>query len=309
MIITITLNPSQDKTLQADGLKLNSVVRSDILKITAGGKGINVSRAVKRLEGDSLALTLLGGATGVGIISLLKNEGIVFHYTPIAGESRTCLSLIDSVKKTETVINENGPSVTQQEQQSFKSMYGLAIGKQDIVVISGSAALGIDNEIFFELIESAHEKGAVAILDASGDFLTAGIKAIPDVLKINKHELQRLAGKPLNSRPKIIEEMKTLSGLGIDRVIITDGGHQALALRGSEIWSVQPPRVEAVSTLGSGDCVSAALARGIERDMPFEETLVEAIAAGTQNALSYGAGFIDKDGVKKLSSLTTIKKL
>ncbi|MBF0516193.1 MAG: 1-phosphofructokinase family hexose kinase [Nitrospirae bacterium] len=309
MIITITLNPSQDKTLQVDGIKLNSVCRADILKITAGGKGINVSRAVKRLEGDTLALTLLGGATGRGIVTLLKNEGIIFHYTPIAGESRTCLSLIDSVKKTETVINENGPFVTEVEELSFKSLYERAIGKRDVVVISGSAALGIDKTIFFELIETAHKKGAVAILDASGEFLTSGIEAVPDVLKINKQELQRLVGKPLNSRPKLLVEMKQLLALGLGCVIITDGGRQMLALCSDGMWSVEPPRIEAVSALGCGDCVSAALALGIEREKPFEEILIEAAAAGTQNALSYGAGFIDKEGVKKFSSLTKIKRI
>ncbi|WP_420266138.1 1-phosphofructokinase family hexose kinase [Candidatus Magnetominusculus dajiuhuensis] len=309
MIITVTLNPSQDKTLRVDGLRLDSICRADILRITAGGKGINVCRAIKRLGGDTIALTLLGGATGGLIASLLKNEGISFQYTPITGESRTCLSLIDSLKKTETIINENGPSVTVPEQQSFKSMYGGAIGKGDIIVISGSAAAGIDSAIFPGLIETAHQRGAATILDASGEFLAAGVKAIPNVLKINKQELAHLAGKPLNSRAAVIEEMKNLTALGIGRVIITDGGHRTLALSGGEGWQVTPPRVEPLSTLGSGDCVSAALAMGMERDIPFEAALVEAVAAGAQNTQSYGAGIIDKEGVIKLSSLTMIKRV
>ncbi|MBF0488413.1 MAG: 1-phosphofructokinase family hexose kinase [Nitrospirae bacterium] len=310
MIITVTLNPSQDKTLRVDGLRLDSICRADILRITAGGKGINVCRAIKRLGGDTLALTLLGGATGGLIASLLKNEGIEVQFTPIAGDSRTCLSLIDSLKKTETIINENGPSVTVPEQQSFKSMYGGAIGKGDIIVISGSAAAGIDGAIFPELIETAHIKGAATILDASGEFLAAGIKAIPNVIKINKQEFGRLTGKPLNSRAAVIEEMSRLAALvGIGRVIITDGGGRTLALSGSEVWQVTPPRVEPLSTLGSGDCVSAVLAMGMERDMPFEAALVEAAAAGAQNTLSYGAGIIDKEGVIKLSLLTKIKRV
>lgn len=309
MIVTITLNPSQDKTLQVDGLELNAVCRADVLKITAGGKGINVSRAVNGLEGGTLAMTLLGGVTGRTIAGLLKNEGIAFRYTAIAGESRTCLSLIDSVKKTETVINENGPEVTGREQANFKSMYTRAVGKGDIVLISGSAAQGIDSAIFHELIETAHRKGAVVILDASGEFLTAGIAGVPDVLKINKQELSRLTGKSLTTRTKTIEEMKKLVELGIGRVIITDGGRQTLAIAGGQAWAVTPPHVEAVSTLGSGDCVSAVIALGIEHGSPFEETLVEAAAAGTQNALSYGAGFIDKEGVRKLSELTKIKRV
>ncbi|MBF0318780.1 MAG: hexose kinase [Nitrospirae bacterium] len=309
MIVTVTLNPSQDKTLQVNGFKLNGIARADVLKVAAAGKGINVSRAVKRLNGSTLALTLLGGTVGGVIASLLKDEGIEFQYTPIAGESRTCLCLVDPLKKTETVINENGPCVTEREIMCFKAMYASAIGVKDVVAISGSAAKGIDKALFFELIEIAHSKGARTILDADGEFLTSAITALPGYLKINKQELEHYTGKSLRTRDKTIEEMKSLLDMGIGCVVITDGRHRVLAVSGNNAWMAVPPRIEPLSTLGCGDCVSGALAIGIQNDVPLEEALRAAVAAGTQNALSYGAGFIDAEGVRNLSALTAVKRI
>ncbi|MCG6553567.1 MAG: 1-phosphofructokinase family hexose kinase [Candidatus Magnetominusculus sp. LBB02] len=309
MIITVTLNPSIDKTLLLKGLRLNSIARADVLSVSAGGKGINVSRAVKRLGGGTLALTFLGGTAGREIAGLLNHENLAFQHTPIAGQCRTCLSLIDSLKNTETVINENGPVVTRDEIVAFKAMFTAAIGEKDVVAISGSAASGIESGIYYELIETAHKKGAYVVLDASGEALKEGLLALPDILKINKQELQRHAGVTLRGRGAVIEQMSRLAEGGIGRVIITDGAHQALALAGSDLWSVRPPHVNAISSLGSGDCASAAIALGIFRRMPFEEILAMAAAAGAQNTLSYGAGFIDRQGVNNLAALTAIKKI
>jgi tagatose 6-phosphate kinase len=302
MIITVTLNPSIDKTLKIDNFTVNSVFRAEIVGQNPGGKGINVSRAVKKLTGLTTALLLIGGPEGKEIVDKLKKEGIDYHSVDVSGQSRTCYGIIDPLRKTETVINEPGPFVSEEPLSRFISLYDETIRSDDLVALSGSAPLGIRKDIYYDLITIAKRKKAYTVVDTSGDYLHKAIEAIPDIIKINRRELENLFHCSLSTYEDIIDKSRVLLQKGIARVIVTQGKNTALALTHDYVYTVTPPSVNAINTWGCGDSFVAGLCYILDREKAdsFEKALAWAAAASAHNTLSFGAGFINRDEVVKL---------
>ncbi|KJR42376.1 1-phosphofructokinase [Candidatus Magnetoovum chiemensis] len=309
MILTVTLNASIDKLLFADNFTVNSVLRAEAVMESAGGKGINVSRAIKHLRGTSTALTLLGGGAGALIARKLEDEGIAYRFVEIEDSSRTCYALIDRVNKTETVINESGPTVTSYEIERFCALFKDALNKASIVVFSGSAARGFDSAIYNNLIVMAKQRGCLTIVDASAQLLERAIEASPHIVKINKAEFNNLIGAGVStddSGGDLVTNMRRLQARGVDNIVITDGGDRITALVSDRLIKdgliiVQPPRInDVLNTWGCGDCVTGAIAYGLDRGMSFVEVLSLAAAAGAANTFSYGAAFFNPLDVDEL---------
>ncbi len=309
MIITVTLNPCLDKTLSIDDFQVNAVCRGNVLKTVAGGKGINVSRAVKELEGKTKALGIIGGDTGRFIIEKLRMEGINFQYIDIVEESRTCYGIIDKKNKTETVINESGPHVSEEDTAAFKKLYERTIKKDDYVTLSGSAPSSVGKGIYRELIMIAHKKKVRVLLDTSGQYLAEAIHAMPSIIKINRNELEKLFNSTLRTRDSIVKKMHFLIDKGIYLVVITQGEKDVLALSKDGGWSIRPPQISSVNSWGSGDCVVAGIAISLERNNSVAEALKLGVAAGAANTLSYGAGVIERKDVMDLAKNVIVQQL
>lgn len=308
-IITVTLNPSIDRALNVKDFNLNRVCRGDVMSVAAGGKGINVSRAVHRLGGKTKALGVAGGETGRQIAAQLKAENIDFTFQGINGESRTCYSIIDNSKHTETVINETGPEVLPEEIKEFKSLFEYCVSKDDIVCLSGSAARGFDRAIYHDLIMISHHSKAKVILDTSGESLFSAIKAVPYIVKINRSELEKLFNSEPTARENLRSKVEKLTGKGIYGVVITQGEYETVAFFDNQLWSLLPPKVEPINSWGSGDSFLAGMAVGMENGENLIDAMEFGVRAGTANTLSYGAGFIDREEVMKLSGRVKVKKL
>jgi 1-phosphofructokinase family hexose kinase len=291
MIITITLNPSIDRTLLANHFFIQTVCRGTLVNNAPGGKGINVARAVNQLGGDSLALCALGGETGQSIKTKLEAERLAFKAIEVAGNSRTCSAIIDPVNNTETVINEAGPSLSESEQTQFIDLFLSTIQPNDFIVMSGSFPEGVKPDFYALLIRFANEKGARVILDASGQPLIEGVKACPFLLKVNRNELMTLT----HSEAISFDAVAPLFKQGIGAIVVTDGPCPVYAFYRGQTLVVCPPEVKAVNSWGSGDCVAAGLAVGLEKEMSFEAALKLGIAAGVANTLSFGPGFLKKE--------------
>ncbi len=293
MIYTITLNPALDHSMEVDELRLDDAnrVRSECLY--AGGKGIDVSRAIRRLGGDSLALGFIGGHNGQILVDLLKREGITPYFTPIAGETRRNLIISASRHGTQTLLHARGPTVTAEEWRGFLGHLRLLDLRDAFVVLGGSLPRGVPADAYREIVSLVQGRGARAVLDADGPCLKAGLRAKPFAIKPNLHELRRATGRRLETEAEIRTAAKGLNRSGVAVVIVSLGRRGLLVVAGeprgpqTTIRAV-PPAVKVRSRVGAGDSTVAGFLVSFAGGKPLEDCVRAATAAGTAATLAPG---------------------
>lgn len=276
MIYTVTLNPALDKTVEIPGMALDTVNRITEMRTDPGGKGINVSKVIAKLGGESCAAGILGGGSGKMLEKLLEGEPFATRFRFVEGQTRTNLKIIDREGHTNTDINEPGLTVTAADLDALLHELLAELRPGDIVVLAGSLPKGAPQDTYRVWTSACKKVGARVFLDADGALLAEGIKAAPHLIKPNDGELSRLAGKKLETLEELTAEGRKLLERGIERVVISLGGRGALYLRkGSTIYA-EGLRVPVGSTVGAGDSVVAALAYAEAQGLSEEEA-VEAL--------------------------------
>jgi 1-phosphofructokinase len=289
MIITVTLNPAVDKTVEINDVHINRVNRVLSVRLDAGGKGINVSKIIMSLGGESRAIGFLGGKAGVFIKEYLDNMGIANDFVVIKGETRTNLKIVDPLQHTNTDINEMGPEITSEDIQQIDNYISHTVGEKSVMVFSGSVPPNMENDIYQKWIHSAKQKGARTLLDADGDLLRLGIEAGPYLIKPNIHELERLLARKIVSIEEAVECSRILMEKhGIEIVVVSMGEKGALFLNKEVTIFAEGITVDVKSTVGAGDSMVAALAYAIDKGYVFEKAAALAAAAGTANVMTCG---------------------
>ena len=289
MIITVTLNPAVDKTVEIKDVHINRVNRVSSLRLDAGGKGINVSKIVSSLGGKSRAIGFLGGKAGAFIKEYLDEIGIANDFIFVNGETRTNLKIVDPLQHTNTDINEIGPDISAEDSKQMDKYISHSINKQSVIVFSGSVPPNMGTDIYQKWIYSAKEKGAKTILDADGELLRLGIEAGPYLIKPNIHELERLLARKIESIEEAVECSRILmEKYGIEIVVVSMGEKGALFLNKEVTILAEGIAVNVKSTVGAGDSMVAALAYAIDEGYSFEKAAALAVAAGTANVMTCG---------------------
>ena len=309
MIITVTRNATVDKTVCVDDFSIGKVNRIRSIRLDASGKGVNVSRIIKRLSRKTLALGFLGGDTGRFIKEIVEKEEIETDFIEIEQPTRVNITVIDSVNKTETKINEAGHSVSASRLQDFKNRLTRRLDGAEIVVLSGSLPPGAPDDFYAQLITIIQERGAMAILDSDGQPLKEGVRANPFLIKPNLNEAEGLLGKRIEGIKQAIEALKVLSKNGLKNVVISMGEKGAVAYFKGRIFQVTPPKIEASSTVGSGDALVAGLAVGIDEDMAAEEGIKLAGACAAAMAQTPGTRPCELKNVERLLNEVVVKQL
>jgi len=302
MIITVTLNPALDKTIEIDEFKIDSVNRIESTRVDAGGKGINVSKVIKELKHKSIALGFLGGSSGSQIKNYLDDLNIDNNFLTIKGETRTNIKIFDKVNNTHTDINENGPSLGQQDIINIKEKIMGYCKENSLVILSGSVPSGVNSSIYGEIILDVKNKGGKVILDAEGELLMEGIKAGPYMVKPNIDELEKAFGMSIDNEAKIIETAKKILEYGVKYVVISLGSEGSIFICPDKVAKVKGIKVEVKSTVGAGDSMVAAMAVAVEEDYSFEEAIKLACATSTANVMTEGTQtgrFVDIERIKK----------
>jgi 1-phosphofructokinase len=287
-LLTITLNPAIDKTVQLEELRVGSVNRVTSMRVDAGGKGINVSKVIKSLGGESRALGILAGKNGLFIKNYLDSLDIENEFTFATGETRTNLKIIDMLNQSNTDINEPGSTLSDKDLAKIEEDIFRAINEASILIFSGSIPAGAPKYIYGTWIKRAKEYGAKTILDADGDLLIEGIKAGPYMVKPNIHELEKLCNKKLESTEEIIKAAQSFFEYGVERVVVSLGKEGSLFIDKQNIVQAEGLKVPVKSTVGAGDSMVAALALSLEREYSLEETVVLATAASAANVMTSG---------------------
>ncbi len=192
MIATITLNPSLDRTITVHGLAVNEANRWKSMRVYAGGKGIDVSRAIHEMGGRTIAYGLIGGPAGRSVEILLDEEGVPYNFTPIEHETRTNFIITDTKTSTQTRIDAPGPRISKREAERFHRKTTQIRPRPDLMVVGGSVPPGFPPNIYYDIITEANEFGVRCILDSEGQWLEEGLKAEPYLIKPNVTEAEGL---------------------------------------------------------------------------------------------------------------------
>ena len=204
MIYTVTLNPALDKTVEIPGMALDTVNRVTSMRTDPGGKGINVSKVIAKLGGESCAVGILGGESGRTLLAALERERLRTHFRFVEGQTRTNLKIIDRALHTNTDINEPGLTVSPADLDALlRDLLGM-VHEGDIVVLAGSLPQGAPQDTYRVWTAACREKGARVCLDADGALLAEGLKAAPYLIKPNEDELSRLVGHRLTDTDELI---------------------------------------------------------------------------------------------------------
>jgi 1-phosphofructokinase len=303
MIYTVTLNPALDKTVEIPNFTIDSVNRITTMRTDPGGKGINVSKVIDKLGGKSIATGILGGNTGRAIQSALEKLGITSDFIFVEGETRTNLKVIDTINHTNTDINEQGISVTEEILASLLDNLLGKLSNNDIVVLSGSLPKGAPKNTYEKWVKACQEKGAKVILDADGERLAAGLKSSPYLVKPNDIELSDLLGRTLSTPEELkAAAINLMKQYAVEKVVVSMGGKGALYVTHDKAVYAKGLKVPVGSTVGAGDSVVAALAVAEEAGMSLEEAVKLSTATGAANVMCSGSQAAEYSAIQGLIS-------
>ena len=309
MIATVTLNPSLDRTVTVEELVMDEANRWTSLRRDPGGKGINVSRVIHELGGETVAYGFIGGIDGETLKHLLQQQAVPFDFTQIKGEIRSNFIIADLATYHQTRIDAPGPHIMRHELQKLVQKVKHISPKPDFLVFAGSVPPAVPADIYRQLIEAAKNNGIKTVLDSDNKWLKEGIKAKPNVIKPNVHEAEELLGKHLRSEAAIVKALKALVDRGIEVAVISRGKDGLIAANGEMVLKAIPPQVEVRSTVGAGDSTIAGLVLKLNEGLGIDEACRWAVAAGTAAALTPGTELCRREDVVKLLSKVKIKRL
>jgi 1-phosphofructokinase len=310
MIITVNLNPALDKTVEIKNFEVGKLNRISAIRQDASGKGINVSKVIKSLGGTSKAIGLVGGRTGKFIKDCLDQMEIDNEFRFIQGETRTNIKIVDRARNTNTEVNEPGPSISCHDIEEVERILVNNLDRNSIAVFSGSVPANADKDIYGRWIKLVRSYGAKAILDADRDLLKYGIKEGPFLIKPNIHELEELCGTKING-PEEAERLgrSVLSEYGIELAVVSMGERGAVYISKHLSLLAHAVKVDAISTIGAGDAMTAALAHSIDKGYDFEKALTLSMASGIANVMTSGSQAADYSMIQELEGRITYEPI
>ncbi len=305
---TISLNSSIDYSFSLEEIVYDDINRIKESRVDAGGKGLNVARMLTGLDCRCTALAFIGGENGEKLKSLLREEKVNFRQVRIEGNVRNVFNFFSGEKVLR--FNEPGPRISSREKERlFGLVDSIRFKKGDVLSISGSLPPGLSKSTYREIIENVRIKGVYTVFDADGEALSEGIRALPDVVKPNLWELERIAGRRIDSQSALEKELENLMDKGISTVLLTLGKKGALLFSGNCGFYASVPQVKVKSTVGCGDAFLAGFLCAISLRKTEEECLKWAAASGTAKACLEGTLMPGKNEIQKMLKRIKVKRV
>lgn len=284
MILTVTLNPLLEFRYSYESVIVGGNNRNPVQQLQAGGKGINVSRQLKRFGVDSLNFTLLGGYIGKRIADCLRTEGLSFASFKTKSESRHASVVFEKNVERVTAYFGINSQVTKEEVEEFKSKLEKMIQNCEIVVFSGSSPCEETNSVFPFGIETANKYDKISVLDTYGDHLDSCLDSSPTIVHNNLDEITSSLKISVDNEIEILGFLLTLYQKGVKQIYLTNGNKPAYVANFDYHYRVEHPDIKCIDSTGSGDAFTAGIIYGHYKDMVFDEFLSLATALGTLNA-------------------------
>ena len=306
MIVTLTANPSVDRTIEVAALRPGTVIRARASRVDAGGKGVNVARALAAHGGKTKAVLPSGGAEGAQLEALLAGAGLDLLTVRIAGSIRANVTVVE-VDGTTTKLNEPGPGLSQDELDALAVALTDAAVQADWVVLSGSLSPGAPADWYAGLIRQLRGTGPRVAIDSSGPPLAMAIAARPDLIKPNREELAELAGRPVDTIADVVGAALTMTANGVHTVLTSLGPAGAVLVRRDAAWHATAAALEPRSTVGAGDALLAGyLAAGADGPSALAEAVAwGSAAAALPGSRMPGPGDISHAGIR-ITDLTDL---
>lgn len=300
-VVTLTLNPAIDKSASVKGIRPDSKLRCSKPVYHAGGGGINVSRAMRKLGGDSLCAYMAGGSEADMMQSLLEEEGIQQHVMRIRNRTRENFIVVDTNNNQQYRFGMPGAEVTEQELEAMLQTMRQLCAEADYVVASGSTPPNAPKDIFAQVARIAKQHDARCIVDTSGDALIAAANEGVYLLKPNLGELSALSRRDTvtaleqeDLARQLIEENKS------EVVVVSMGPQGAMLVTKEKVEYVPAPTVHKKSTVGAGDSMVAGMVLSLAQERALKDVVMYGVAAGTAATMNEGTGLCKKEDTEKL---------
>lgn len=299
MVVTVTVNPAIDSAILADRLAFED--RGYVLQRgeSAGGRGLNAASVLHAFGIPTRAIVVSGGESGKRFEESMARQGFPYDVVPIAQNLRTNLIITDRQGLT-IKLNEMGPSLTEQELAQLEETVRRRLAGARWLLLCGSLPPGAPPQFYNRLIQAAREHGVETLLDTDGEVLQFGLEERPTMVTPNQQEAARLLNRALITRQHFRTAAQRILGMGAQSVMISVGSRGAIAGMGNQIVEIVPPRVEAVSPIGSGDALNAAFVWARVNGYDFVEAARWGVAAGTASAKLPGTRFANLEQTKEV---------
>ncbi len=275
MFITITLNPAVDTFIDIESLEKS--VQSKVIKKTkiAGGKGINISKVLTSLNEKTFVTGFVGGPNGKFIKKELSDQNIDFKLIQINQETRENIKLYDMKHDQRYEIYEPGPFVDIIHLEELIGYLKSIIKSNDVIIISGSAPINYNIDVYKVLINQLKPLCKMIALDTSKQWFKEGLTAAPDLIKPNLYELENYSNKNLDNDQEIIDESLKIITLGVKEVLVSLGKSGSIYVTKDDIYKIMVPDIKVKNTVGAGDALLAGFLAA-KFNKPLKEALIEA---------------------------------
>ncbi|HET8815655.1 MAG TPA: 1-phosphofructokinase family hexose kinase [Solirubrobacterales bacterium] len=312
MILTVTLNAAIDRTVAVPNFRLGRRHRAVESRTVAGGKGINVARALTLLGRPVIASGFVGGPTGARVLEQLKEESVLTDFVPVAAETRINLAVIDPTSGEQTEINERGPGVSAGEVKALFDRIAYLAGGAKICVLAGSVPPGAGDDLYARLVSDLSRRGVAVVLDAEGEAMLAGVRAGASMVTPNEREAEELVGQEFADGNDLAQGLLELIRLGASEAAITRPEGCAAAVgegSGRRLLEVHTESLDPVSTVGSGDAFLAGYVAARYDGRSPEDCLAYGVACGAESTQHFGAGTVDRNQVERLLGEVSVHDL
>lgn len=287
MIYTVTFNPALDYIMRVPSLETDAVNRTDSESVFYGGKGINVSIILSRLEVPNVALGFIAGFTGREIQDGVKAQGVETKFIPLEqGLSRINVKIKNAEKKEETEINAQGPRIPEDKLQE---LYGQLeqLTADDMLVLAGSIPNTLPSDVYEQIMKRLQSKQVPIVVDATKDLLKNVLKYHPFLIKPNNFELGEMFGVTLHSKEEIVHYAKELQKLGARNVVVSMAGDGSiLVTEDGEVHQMGVAKGTVKNSVGAGDSMVAGFVAGYIQKGDYAYALKLGTAAGGATAFS-----------------------
>jgi 1-phosphofructokinase family hexose kinase len=302
------MNPAIDRTIAVDRLAFDD--RAYILSSSdsAGGRGIIASSVIHSFGGKTLAILPAGGAPAARFEEFMDHCGFPVATVPIRNDIRLNLTITDRHGLT-VKLNEAGPRLNPEEVASVESTVEKYLGSATWLMLCGSLPPGVPADFYAHLIARATKKKVRTLLDTDGDALSRGIDAEPTIVTPNQQEAEHLLNTVLLTRSSAIAAARRVQTMGAQSVVLSLGSRGAIGASGKQMWEAIPPRVEAISPIGAGDAMKAAVLWSLENGDDFPQALSWGVAAGTASAKLPGMKFATLEQARAVRADVDLRRI
>lgn len=293
MILSLTPNTTIDLTVFVPKLVTDTTLRASKTVYSLGGKPTDAAWILGRMGVSSLALGLAAGSVGEKVKALLEDFDVRVDFVRAEGETRINTVIIDESTGEHTTITSASMFVQPHHLAALRQRYRQALKSASVVITGGSLPPGMQPEFYVEAIQMAREQGIPVIFDASQPNLEVGLRAQPDFIKPNNHELSALVGYELDSTAALHAAGSAILERHGSEVIISRGKDGVLAVLRQGSYRIPGIEVAVSSPAGAGDALLAGLAHAIHHGQPIEEGLRLGLATATAVCLQPGTAVYD----------------